>query len=212
LLEWCETARSSVGPATTELYARSYQQLQDYWKGAVARGGTGKGTFQGTDRIVAGFIDFVYQEGCERGLSMKARANQAFYGLLYAYPQLQGSMPFSARALKGFERMRPSEERQPLPWGAVGVIAADELRRCTLDGRAAEGLAFAVQVLVGFDCFLRVSELCGLRRGHVVPAGDCGTSVLLGIDRPTKTGRNEGTVVTAKVVESSLQDLFDRAP
>jgi len=190
------------------LYRSAYQKLKDYLAGAARRHGESIGLGD-ADRLFAEFIDFTYYQGIEDGYMYKARVNQAFNGLLYAYPQLSGHMPVSANGLNGFGRLRPSTEGEPLPWGIVGVIALDELRHCVRAGNAQRGESIAAQTLTAFDSFLRISEHEGLRRGHVVRAGDRGLALLLGVDKRTKTGRQEGTVVEMAFVRRVLNQFHD---
>ena len=47
--------------------------------------------------------------------------------LFWKIPHLKGKFPITARAKKGFARLRPSEERDPIPRGVAALFAAEAL-------------------------------------------------------------------------------------
>jgi len=204
-LELVETARHKICMSSRCSYADGYMYLKDFLGGALRGSAPQSGDI---DATVAKFVDFVLYQGFDDGCSYKARANHAFFGLLYAYPALKGHLPVSANALQGFARLRPSVEGEPLPLGVCGVIACAELRRSVLAGNPLDGESFATELLVAFDSLHRYSEHAGLRRQHVAQAGDRGLALLLGVDRPTKTGRREGTVVEIPFVQQLLDEYY----
>lgn len=87
--------------------------------------------------------------------SSPSLCSHALYGLLHFNPQLKGHMGRSAIYLRGWSRLAPSRLTSPLTWPVTCAIAGYFASRSRLD--------LAVAILVGFDCYLRVSELCGIR-------------------------------------------------
>jgi len=204
-LAWSLTLRHAVCGSTSKLYWDGYSRFRDFLRG-VDR--VAPLTPSRIDELLCLYVDFVFAQGDEEGKSFKARAKNAFFGLLYAYPNLKGSMPLAAASLDGFHRLRPTAERSPLPWGALGIVAAEGLRGHVAAGTPRLGEEFATTLLTTVDSFLRHSEFAGLRRGHVAAAGRQGLALLLGRDAPTKTGRNEGTVVELDAARSMLSSYM----
>lgn len=205
-LEWCSTARARIAPSSQPQYLAGLAKLRAYLQGALSGCGPGLVLLPcEIDELVGRYVDFVYACGTAEGLSLKARADHSFYGLLWAYPALKGHMFVSSAALRGFAKLRPSAERVPLPWGVLGVLAADEVRRAVAlagDKRGAED--FALETIVSADCFLRISEADGLLVRDVVSDGEGAVSLCLGVRKPTKTGRYEGVVVHDAFVAAAV--------
>ena len=95
-----------------------------------------------------------------------------------------------------------------MPLGVVGVLAAGVLRAAASQGRPGVACDLALEALVSTDCMLRAEEADGLKVGHVVCGGGR-VAVLLGVDKPTKTGRREGTVVHDKGLQVLLREAVE---
>jgi len=163
------------------------------------------------DVLVASYVDYVHSCGTAAGCSYLTRAAHGFHGLLWAYPRIKGQLAVASNALKGFKRLRPSGSRDPVPWGVLGVLATDALRRAALapqaERAAAEG--FALNVLLSSDCFLRPGEAAGLQLGDVADGGHA-VSLKLGVRQATKTGWNQGVVVHCTFVTAFLRKIVAR--
>lgn len=104
--------------------------------------------------------------------------------------------------------MRPSTERAPLPYGVVGLVAAGIWRGEVASGRPQVGETCALACMLSFDCLLRISELEGLRTAHVA-GSHMGCALQLGVDKPTKTGRDEGSVISLPFLRSWVLRAID---
>jgi integrase len=113
-------------------------------------------------------------------------------------PIFKGQLAKSALALRGWARMMPSQQYPPLAWDLAVVIGV----HLAVNGRWALG----VGTLLAFDCYLRVGELCGLRRKDVADCGDprmgaVYTGMALRL-KHTKTGKNQWVEVRSPVVRT----------
>jgi integrase len=94
------------------------------------------------------YIAALYDAGRPRSV-----ASNAVYGVLFYRQEARGHMFISTRLLKGWLRITPSVSHPPLTWPLAVLIAATMARRSHIDA--------AMATLVGFDCFLRISEYVG---------------------------------------------------
>ena len=115
--------------------------------------------FDEIDALLTEYLDDLYL----RGGGKQAAINTVF-GLIMHIPALRTRLPTARLALRGWEKLRPSESYPPLTWELTVVIAVQMLRA----GRRPE----AVATVLAFDCYLRISEMVALRVGDVVDSGD----------------------------------------
>ena len=156
------------------------------------------------DRRLAEFIQYSYDRG-----SPFAYASHSLHAIIYFRPSLKhGGLPLSRQCLKGWDRVKQSKSHPPITWELTVVIA------CTL---AQSGYhAPAVSLLVGFDCYLRVSELTGLRLCDIVMPSDprMGQAHIdMAVCLPkTKTGPNQSVSVQNPDVAQILYAWIHHLP
>ena len=169
----------SIAVPTYRLYQ---QHSRAFVAWATTRHGSMHAAFSSPARVgvdLDNYIQHLYDTNMPR-----SHATAALYGCLFFYPILSDHVALAKRALKGWGRVEPSVQRPPMPWVVAQVIAA----RWMLHGHR----AYAVALLLGFDCYFRVSELCGIKLRHVTSAGT-GKAKFGSIALPkTKTGENQG--------------------
>lgn len=150
------------------------------------------------DALLMEYLDDLYL----RGGGKQAAINTVF-GLIMHIPALRTRLPTARLALRGWEKLRPSESYPPLTWELTVVIAIQMLRA----GRRPE----AVATVLAFDCYLRISEMVGLLVGDVVDTGDHRLgAVYRGVAcrlRHTKTGPNQWVEVEDAAVRTLLLSL-----
>ena len=151
--------------------------------------------FADLDYWFAYWVWVCYRDGTPgRGTVEKALA-----AILLWLPEASGALPLSRRSLKGWLRLQPPKPYPPMPLHLA--LAAADLRAVVGD------FGTAVALLVGFDCWLRISELANLsvsdiidQRGHPDVAFR-GVVVFL---RETKTGARQAVRVADPDVANIL--------
>jgi integrase len=168
----------SVGVPT---YKRYHQHSQAFVRWAAARHGSLQAAFSSPARVgldLDSYIQHLYDTN-----KPQSHASNALYGSLFFYPILRDHVTLAKRALNGWQRLEPFRQRPPMPWVIAQVIAT----RWMLQGHR----DYAIALLLGFDCYFRVSELCGIRLSAITSSGT-GNARFGGIALPqTKTGENQ---------------------
>ena len=151
------------------------------------------------DSFLTDYIHYLFDSG-----GGKADARCAYYGIFMFEPGLKDSLPLSALALKGWEHMQPTQSHPPITWD-LAVLVAVRMARLGF-------WAYAVGILLAFDCLLRVGELVSLVTTDVADAGDSrigkeykGLALRL---RKTKTGPNQWVSVKDPSVSFLLRQLL----
>lgn len=148
------------------------------------------------DDALIGFAWHLYttREGRGRGIF-----EQAIAGVEWLFPRWEKLMRGARASNKGWKRRVPSDPHAPLTWGLTVSLAVDMCRV----GEA--GCAMAT--LLAFDCYLRISEVCGLRINDVSPLADVvpGRSGVLVSLRWCKTGANQSVIVRDPKVAKYLR-------
>ena len=118
-------------------------------------------------------------------------AAHALHAVVFHRLDLKLQLHQARACLKGWERVKKAQSHPPLTWELTCVIAST-LARSGYHGPA-------VGMLLGFDCYLRVSELTHLRRKDIVMPhdarmgrADTGMAVIL---KHTKTGKNQSVTI-----------------
>ena len=155
------------------------------------------------DRLLSEFLQYGYSTG----MPFAYAANTLHCAVWYR-PELRRLLPVTRQCLKGWERVRPTQSYPPLTW-ELTVLLASSLLRSGYHGPA-------ISLLLAFDCYLRVSELLGLRRCDIVMPSDArmgrastGMAVIL---PRTKTGLNQSVPLQDPVVAQVLCAWMHAAP
>ena len=145
------------------------------------------------DRALALYIQHCYDSS-----TPFQYAAHALHAVVFHRLDLKQKLHQARSCLKGWERVKKVQSHPPLTWELTCVIAST-LARSGYHGPA-------IGMLLGFDCYLRVSELTHLRRQDIVMPhdarmgrADTGMAVIL---KHTKTGKNQSvTSQRRKVAE-----------
>jgi integrase len=145
-----------------------------------------------------------YFEWCYRSRLSKQLCINTLSGIIAFRSETKGHLPYAADAIKGWQIAVPSVQRPPVTWPIACVIAVYMASH--------NMLAAAIGTLLGFDCFLRISELCSLRVSDVIDAelSPVDQSWLYSIGlrlRDTKTGLNQSVTVINPGVAQLLRLL-----
>ena len=188
--------QAAYAPATRKKYLSSVQSFLDFCLDL----GEDPLLPSDFDDLINDFIHHLYMT--EAG---KSRAHDTVYGILMLLPELKGHLPVSMLALRGWNKLCPVLSYPPLTWDLTVLIALKiSLRSYSL----------AIATLLAFDCFLRVGELCSLKREDVADSKDA----RLGVDfkgmalrlRKTKTGPNQWVTVDNEQVMQLLRGVIAR--
>jgi integrase len=145
-----------------------------------------------------------YFEWCYRSRLSKQLAVNTLSGIIWYRREAKGHLPYAAEAIAGWQTLAPAVQRPPITWPVVCVIAVSMAKRGML--------AAAIGTLLGFDCFLRVSELCSLTTADIIDAATSATdrswrySIALRL-RYTKTGENQSVPIINPGVARLLRQL-----
>ena len=160
------------------------------------------------DAYMEDYIDslYVFYDGRMQHLATRALLG-VFQELSFSY---RGQLPNSSRCLRAWKRLHPAQSARPLPRSWVDLIAV------TLALRG-EGVA-GIGILVAYEGYLRVGELLGLRREHVLLPedavsdfdlrdGGCGLRLV-----STKRGANQFARISDPAVVRYLRGLIRITP
>lgn len=136
----------------------------------------------------------------------KQQGVNTLYGILFLLPALDGKLPDSLQAVRGWRRLVPPKKRPPTTWPVCQLMSACMALR--------KGWRFGVGNLLAFDCLLRLGELCSLRRRDIVD----GNSPKLGVELrglairlpDTKTGSDKWVLVLDDSVCALMRLLLAR--
>ena len=145
--------QSSVSASTFKNYS---DQLR-YFLVWLKHNGISPTSAADIDAAFEAFLHGFFAARNGRGLAL---ARNALCGLCLVFPHLNSSMPLSRRAIKGWEKLCPSSSHPPLSWSLTCLLAV-HLVSSTPD--LALGVSCAVGMLLAWDAYLRVGELCSLR-------------------------------------------------
>lgn len=158
---------------------------------------------KGLDRALARFCHDIYSSNDGAG---RQTASNALAAIHLVHPESKGRLNRTYRALKGWRNLKPSIAHPPLTWPVTCLIAAT----LKIQGHR----AMAVATLLGFDCYLRVSEFSGLMKVDVAEPGDRRMGSISSQDqemvirlKDTKTGPNQMVVVRRPVVKKLVKRM-----
>lgn len=148
---------ASVAPSTLSQYTRAIAKFVEWMSLSPPRHLIS--TSDDFDEYFCDFIVHVYDSSGSRQLAVNA-----LYGIAMIQPRLCRNMDFSKRLLQGWNRMKPTIFHRPIPWYVLACMMAAFAR----DGE----LRSATALLLGFDCYLRVSEITALKMRDISLPGD----------------------------------------
>lgn len=189
---------AALAPSTIIKY-NHYATLFYDW---LITNGHSPSTFISLDKLLSVYLHQLYDTG-----HGKASANATLFGLNIAQPGVSDHLPMSKKALKGFNKLKPSTPHPPLTWPITCIIALDMIKR----GHFGDG----VLTLLAFDCYLRINEALGLYREDIA----LGSDVRIGAGHPdrlyirlrkTKTGTEQGVEVLNNDVKILLLIIQER--
>lgn len=150
------------------------------------------------DAALACYMEHQYANG--KG---KAAGASVLSAVVHFHPELRDCLHRSRRTLKGWTNSAPSVSHPPITWQLTCGLAV----KAASAGRTASALAF----LLAHDCYLRRSEVAGLRAAHLQP--DPVTGDLLVVLPRSKTGRNQSVLVRNLLVVRALRAVAaDKRP
>lgn len=185
----------SVSPPTAKRYRQHVKQFIDYCILQEEEDITDEQEF---DDLLLDYIHHLYESGLG-----KSKASMTLYGIINVLPNLNGKLPKSTQAVKGWHKQVPGRSYPPLTWELAVTIAVQMVR--------SGHYQYGVGVLLSFDCFLRVSELCNITKEHFADSGDHristehkGTLISL---PTTKTGKNQWVEILNPSVITLVRSL-----
>jgi integrase len=154
------------------------------------------------DRMLVKYFDEMYvtSKGKHRQIAVNTVA-----ALKFASPRLKAHLQLAERALKGWERRKPSKPHPPFTWDLTTVLALS----LWYQGR----WKMAIALLLSFECYLRIGELGKIKRKHISDVGDprCPDSQTMLISLPdTKTGKNQWVTVRHPLVVLAVRFLLSK--
>lgn len=179
----CSLLEAALAPTTIIKYNRHTAQFYQW----LVDNGHKPLSYIQLDKLLFVYLQHMYDMGMG-----KAAANSTLFGLNIAQPGVSDHLPIAKKALKGYNKLKPSVPHPPLTWPITCIIALDMIKR----GHFNEGVA----TLLAFDSYLRINEALGLYREDIA----LGDDVRLGAGAPdrmyvrlrkTKTGTEQGVEV-----------------
>jgi hypothetical protein len=182
----------SIAPATQRMY---FTAKENFYKFCTAHHHSTQ-TNDDLDHALSMYMAALYN-----ATGSKAAGNMALYGVLFYRPSARTHMHISTGVMRGWSRLVPSVSHPPLTWPLAVLIAATMARRLRLDA--------AMATLVGFDCFLRISEYVAFHIEDVALPTDprlgatmVGARTVLRIQH-AKTGSNQSVEIYTPTLHSS---------
>lgn len=182
----------AVAPRTLDKYTQAFNLFLAFCDERAALVSTARDV----DRLLMHYIQHLYDNGRPFHL-----AACAVFGLQHHSPWMAQQLASAKLALKGWRRLQPSDSHPPLTWELTCLLSAWMARRGEHEA--------ALAMLVGFDCYLRIGEILGLKVRDVATARDprlgaAYRGVMLRLAK-TKTGNNQSVTVESADVSSLLQ-------
>lgn len=158
------------------------------------------------DRLICNYLHELHQRKEKVGL-----ASLTIYGLQSIMNYPKGSLVWSKKALRGWMRNIPTKSHAPISLPLAWMIAI----RLAQIGYYRAGVA----IMVAFNGLLRLSEVIGLHREHIILPQRHGHG--MGYDDEkhihlrlikTKTGNNQGALIDDPNVILILLDIIKQTP
>ena len=193
--------RAAFAEATMVKYEKAVSMFLDW----MCSEGEHPRTVQEFDEVLCDWVHYLY---VTRGGTCRSYAEACMSGVVMLIPSVKGKLGMTALALRGWRRLVPSVSHPPLTWDLTVCVAL----RLAVKGKWAMGLG----VLLAFDCYLRIGELCSLTRNDIAGHNDprlgssySGVSLRLG---HTKTGKNQWVDVRSATIRVLLQHRLAALP
>lgn len=151
------------------------------------------------DELMCEYINLQYS----KGESKSACANTVF-GMIHLLPSLKLQLNGAMRSLKGWGKLEPTIHKPPITWEVTCTVATTMIKAGHIDA--------AIATLVGFQGYLRISEIFSLRCNDVSVPNDS----RLGVEqqhtalrlRACKTGSNQSAIIYDKQVAVLLHMII----
>ena len=189
---WTPLLQAAIAESSEAQYKRGVEQ---FLKWLQDEGHPPLYTVIDIDNALCEYAWWIYCHFAGRG---RSRLHNAIYGIEHYLPRTEKQLVLARRSEKGWKKFRPPLSHPPLNWGLTCLIA-EQLARGGHPGAA-------VAVLVGVDCYLRISEIGSLRACDIsVLEGAVrdGTNTLVSLAH-CKTGDNQSVVVRRESVSGLL--------
>lgn len=195
---------AAFAPATSRRYRRAVSEFLDWLEEHHEDPRSAK---ELDDVLVIYFHDMYIAKGG----TCRSNAECTLYGIHMFLPVFKHKLHGARLALRGWRRLRPPRPHPPLTWELTVAIAC-RMARVKKPG----GWLRAVGCLLAFDSYLRLGELCGLRREDVADVKDARLGLQFGgmalrLAR-TKTGSNQWAEVRSPAVCKLLRILLELTP
>ena len=168
---------SSVGPATLKSYRTA---LASFLAWLQEEGVVRVRNFAALDDLLVDYFEFILVASGRKGRHHAVNARSA---VLLFLPNARWSLNGSARALKGWSRLKPSKQRPPMPW-ELATLIVEYFRKAKLPE-----LEWTFRAC--FEGYLRLSEAIGVKVGDLDVSGPEGVPAL----PKSKTGLNQSVVI-----------------
>ncbi len=174
---WSPLFDANIGDASRERYAKAVHAFISF----VRAHGDRVHTAEDADYWIAYYAHVAYTTG----RPSKSEVRMALYGLEHWLPEIK-PLTLGRRCLRGWEKLVPPRPAAPMTRDLMRACAAV----AALDGDIGGCLA----MLLSFDCWLRISEVSGLRPVDIVDTRGAADPVNRGVSvflPEAKTGRRQ---------------------
>jgi integrase len=174
-------AEASVKPETNKRYAKAIKEFIAYTDKYHIK----LDSLTSIDYAAAAFTVDLYFGSPDH--ARRQTADNLACGLKLHLPEAKNGLPFLAKCLKGWKRLKPSTSWLPLPYELAALVAASLVRAGKHD--------YATAVMTAFSGLLRGGELLDLRGADVALPGDARLKSLRAAGglhiRQAKTGKDQ---------------------
>ena len=149
------------------------------------------------------YMHHEFTKGATSRGTRKGHCNLVLYGLEHFYPAFK-PLTQARRCMKGWEKLQPPQPAAPMPADLAYALAAIMV--------LLKEYRVALALLLSTDCWLRISEVAGLKGADIVDhraqADPVGRGVAVYLER-TKTGRHQAVMVADPDIAELLVQWSD---
>ena len=170
-----------VASTTITAYEKAYDKFNHFITQTTPRIPTE--TPSDMDKALKRYIAYLYETSTSKS---RSPAEKAFCAVLFYRPDVKGALHYSSAMIKGWKNLHPSKSKPPLTWPIVVLLASTMASYGYFDA----GMA----TLLGFDCLLRISELCNFRISDVIKSDNNIVGPINGTElriRKSKAGKEQ---------------------